>query len=159
MPSLSGNKSNLYRHGLSRHPLYRVWDSMIRRCSNRKHKQFKYYGKRGIRVCIEWWNPETFILWALGHGWKKGLHLDRIDNSGNYEPDNCRFVAPKTNLRNRRNTVFLTAFGETKATGDWLEDNRCQVGEQTLYWRVTQGWDHSLAITSPPHHGFRKSLR
>ena len=54
-------------------------------------------------MCVSWYfNPETFIGWAIKNGWKKGLTIDRIDNDGNYEPDNCRFVDRNTSTKNTR---------------------------------------------------------
>ena len=63
----------------------------------------------------------AFIKWAVEHGYKKGLQLDRIDVNGNYEPNNCQWTTPKINSRNRRNTVFLTIKGETRSIAEHCE--------------------------------------
>lgn len=95
-------------HGLSNHPLYRIIKSAEARCRYPATKDFKWYGGRGITVCQEWaLHPERFIEWALTHGWKRGLELDRIDNDGNYTPENCRFITHRVNSQNRR-TVVVT---------------------------------------------------
>lgn len=65
--------------------LYWVWDSMLNRTSNPKHKYYADYGGRGITVCKEWKESfENFYKWAINNGYKEGLTLDRTNNNGNY---------------------------------------------------------------------------
>lgn len=85
--------------------LYQVWSGMKDRCNNTNNPSYKWYGNRGISVCNEWLNNfEVFKQWALSNGYMPGqkLQIDRIDNNGNYEPNNCRFVDCRTNIRNSR---------------------------------------------------------
>ena len=115
MPDLKPYQAYSHRiHGACcDHPdLYGVWCSMKSRCENPNRPKFKDYGNRGIEVCEEWQDSWNFVQWAVSHGYRKGLQLDRIDNDKGYSPDNCRFVTPKENSRNRRNTKFLTIKGE-----------------------------------------------
>lgn len=92
-------------HGLSKTPIYKVWKAMKARCYRKTDKRYSRYGLRGITVCNEWIdNPSLFIEWANKNGYKQGLTIDRMDNSGNYEPANCRFVSIATNNRNSSNT-------------------------------------------------------
>ena len=86
-------------HGQTRTRLYYVWQNMINRCENAKTRAYKNYGGRGIMVCSEWHDAATFFKWALSHGYKEGLTIDRIDNNGNYEPDNCQFITKSENSR------------------------------------------------------------
>ena len=87
----------------SKHKLYPVHSMMKQRCYNKNHKQFKDWGGRGITVCDEWKNSyKIFYSWCMQNGYKNGLQIDRINNDGNYEPNNCRFVSPIENMRNRR---------------------------------------------------------
>lgn len=91
------------KHGLVDHPLNSIWHGMKQRCLNHNLPRFSDYGGRGISVCDEWKNEfRPFYNWAMSNGWKPGLQLDRINNDGNYEPGNCRFVTPKANSLNRR---------------------------------------------------------
>lgn len=93
------------KHGGSRTKLYRSWSDMKQRCYNPKAEKFPIYGGRGIKVCDEWENSFTkYQEWALSNGYREdeGLSIDRIDNDGNYEPSNCRWVDMLTQATNRR---------------------------------------------------------
>ena len=93
------------KHGLHKHPLYGLLCCMKYRCNNIKSKDYAVYGKRGIRVCKEWSdNPTAFIEWGINNGYKKELQIDRIENDGNYEPSNCRFVTSQINNQNQSTT-------------------------------------------------------
>ena len=98
-----GKNSYLYKHGLSKDPLYSRWKTMKQRCYNPKCKSYKNYGGRGIQVCQEWKNDFlAFYNWAINNGYQKELEIDRKDNDGNYTPENCRFVTRSKNNKNRR---------------------------------------------------------
>lgn len=93
------------RRRIYKHPVIQIWWSMKKRVYSTWHKRYKDYGGRGITICDEWKNSyENFYRWALANGWQKGLQIDRIDNDGNYEPSNCRWVTNKENCQNRRTT-------------------------------------------------------
>ena len=92
-------------HGGRNERLYLVWMDMRRRCRDENDKNYCNYGGRGIEVCEEWQDYETFREWAVTHGYdrdaKRGeCTLDRIDVNGNYEPRNCRWVDLKTQANN-----------------------------------------------------------
>lgn len=92
-----------YKHGMTGTKLYNVFKDMKKRCYNNNNKDFKNYGLRGITICPEWLNNSSaFLKWALANGYTEGLQIDRIDNDGNYTPDNCRFVTPQINNCNQR---------------------------------------------------------
>ena len=87
--------------------LFEVLHSMKSRCYNPKNNSFFRYGGRGISVCAEWLkNEESFYNWAMNHGYKPGLQIDRINNNLGYSPENCRFVTPAQNQHNKRNNRF-----------------------------------------------------
>ena len=91
------------KHGLTKHPLSSTWDTMIQRCTNPNRNRYKDYGGRGITVCEQWRNNfKAFYDFCMKNGWKQGLEIDRINNDGNYSPENCRFVTPRQNSINRR---------------------------------------------------------
>lgn len=106
------------KHGFHEHPVYGVWCNMLARCARINHPLFYQYGGRGIRVCSEWKNPETFIRWALENGWAPGLQIDREDNNKGYSPDNCRFVTSKVNNNNTRMLISTNKSGYRGASFD-----------------------------------------
>lgn len=138
--------------GRRRAKLKRIWILMLQRCEDSNDIGWKDYGGRGISVCEEWHVFENFYSWAVEQGYAmlSGLQIDRIETNGNYEPDNCRWVDKYTNARNKRNTRYITAFGETKSLPDWLEDERCSnVSYSALWSRINKGWNAEFAISKP----------
>lgn len=82
-----------YKHGYTKTRLFKTWQGMKNRCCNRSTPVYKYYGAKGIEVCLEW--EKEFIKfkdWALQNGYRDNLVIDRISHKGNYEPNNCRWV-------------------------------------------------------------------
>lgn len=114
-------RNHANQHGLSKHPLNKIWRSMRRRCNNQSSSSYQRYGGRGISVCDEWNNFETFYRWAISNGWADGLSIDRIDNDRGYSPDNCRFASRKEQSRNRSTNVPITVNGITKLQIEWAE--------------------------------------
>ena len=140
--ALKTKRQGNYRHsGNPKHGLYaenpnlfNTWQTMKSRCENPNRDKYKDYGGRGIRLCEEWHKAENFVRWALANGYEPGLQIDRIDNDGDYCPENCRFVTPKQNSRNRRNTKILTVNGETKCVAEWSEV--VGVSQYTIHWWI-----------------------
>lgn len=90
------------KHGLSHSRINQIWRDMKQRCNNPKCCNYKHYGGRGISYCEEWEQFETFYEWAIANNYDDSLTLDRIDNNGNYEPNNCRFVTKRIQNINKR---------------------------------------------------------
>lgn len=97
-PSFSKYERN---HGQSETPEYRVWGCMKTRCYNKKTRSYKHYGGRGITVCKRWLHSFKAFYQDMGPKPFKKAQIDRINNDGNYEPSNCRWVTITENRRNR----------------------------------------------------------
>lgn len=137
-----------------RRRLYAIWYAIKDRCTNIEHGSYYRYGGRGISICQEWYNIDTFHNWAIHNGYMQNLSLDRINNDGNYEPSNCQWVDMKTQANNRWNnrldTVTITAFNETKSLRNWMDDDRCKVkASSTVGYRIGSGWTSEDALSKP----------
>ena len=131
---------------------------MNARCFDSNNMSYHNYGGRGIEVCHVWKNDyAAFELWALNHGYKSELTLDRIDNDGNYEPQNCRWITRKLNARNKRNNKIISAFNEEKCLAEWAEDDRCRVCYSTLKYRLLHNWLPEEAITFLPNKRYKRN--
>lgn len=140
--------AELFRRGTVEEKLYHVWYNLIDRCTSHAHPAYSRYGKRGIKVCDEWKSFKVFLEWAR-KDYKNDLWLDRKDNNGNYEPDNCRWVTAAESRNNVQGTKWLTAFGETKTISEWIKDPRCKVRHDTLAARIKYGYEPEESITTP----------
>lgn len=111
---------NHVTHGMSRTRLYRCYRDMLSRCKGTAKCSKANYRDRGIIVCEEWRNSfEAFRDWALSHGYRDDLTIDRIDNDGNYEPSNCRWITKADQNLNTRQNHFITYRGETHTVKEW----------------------------------------
>ena len=100
-------------HGLSHTRLYEIRTKMIARCYNPKTTYYYNYGGRGITVCDEWLESfENFKAWADKSGYADNLTIERIDNDGNYCPENCTWITQVEQNRNRRTSHFVTYKGQ-----------------------------------------------
>jgi hypothetical protein len=120
-PNVSGVDHPNYSHGMARTRPYKTWVSMLNRCRNPNSEHYHNYGGRGISVCDRWQSFENFYadMWPTRFA---GGSLERIDNDGNYEPDNCRWATASEQGRNRRTNVFYSLDGKTKCLKDWATD-------------------------------------
>ena len=132
-------KTNFTKHGLEHTRLYGIWSDMRLRCYDEKNIAYHRYGGRGITICDEWKNDvKAFYDWAMANGYKDSLTIDRIDNDGNYCPENCRWVTRKEQNNNRRDNHKLTFNGKTQSIPEWAEELGLTYGG--LYDRLYRGW-------------------
>lgn len=123
---------------------YNSWSGMKSRCSNPNLPLYKYYGGRGIKVCDKWCSFKGF--WEdMGPTYKAGLSIDRIDNNGDYEPDNCRWATHKEQCNNRRSNTIIEIDGVTKTLAQWCDLSGLK--RTTIIQRhFGLGWDFKRAL-------------
>jgi len=138
-------------HGMSSHPAFAVWRSMLDRCRLPSHQAWNNYGGRGISVCEQWQTFENF--WSdMGPAYIRGLDLDRIDNDGPYSPENCRWTDRRTNAMNKRSTIREVDIPKlSEETG---------IARSTIYYRLKHGWgvDQLRRTPSPSNRSTTSSM-
>lgn len=141
------------KHGGRKTKLYGVWYTMKNRCYNKKAKSYKSYGGRGIIICDEWLDFTKFQDWAFKNGYEenKGLSIDRIDNNGNYEPSNCRWVDNFIQANNKRNNHKV----ETEKGQFSLNQLEHLTGmdHRLIGERLKRGWDINEILSTQPIKG------
>lgn len=126
-------------HGMSKTKLYKKWKDMRRRCNNPNRKCYKNYGGRGIKVCKEWEEDfMNFYNWAMENGYDEDLTIDRVDNDGNYEPNNCRWITRKEQNNNKQQSRYVTINGIAKTLKDWSIESGLPY--DALRRRLDRGW-------------------
>lgn len=138
-------------HGGKGTKLYQVWCAMKQRCENPNSKQYKWYGAKGVSVCAEWEHDyAAFRDWAYSNGYKEGLTIDRVDTSGNYCPQNCRWATKKEQANNQTTTIKFEYNGVEKTLHEWAEsigvkphtvpqmDKYYVDGKKEMYWDTPQ---------------------
>ncbi len=118
--SRAGSNNANYKHGGKHTRLYSIWCGMKSRCYNKNDSHYPRWGGRGISICSEWLSDfSNFKHWAENNGYKTGLTIDRIDNNGNYCPENCRWVTVKEQNNNQRTNRLITYNGKTQNLKQW----------------------------------------
>lgn len=121
---------------------------MRQRCNNPKNRDYKYYGGRGITICSDWDSYIDFKDWALSHGYSVKLTIDRIDENGNYNPDNCRWATREEQNRNKRSVVKLSYNGEILTIQEWAL--KTGIPAKTIYNRIHKAnWSVEESLTTP----------
>lgn len=129
-----------YKHGKTNTRLYRIWAGMKARCLNLNNPAYERYGGRGIEISHEWINSfKEFEEWALRNGYTENLTIDRIDNDGNYEPSNCRWVDGYVQGRNKRNNARSLYKGKMRSRSEISEMTGLSYG--TIRRREESGID------------------
>lgn len=126
-----------YRHGLTNHPDYGLWHGILQRCNNPHDKTFYKYGARGISVCERWSRFDCFLA-DMGPR-PSGQHsIDRIDNDGDYKPENCRWATAIEQANNRRTNRLLTYKGKTLTLIEWVRN--LGLNEERTRSRAKRHW-------------------
>jgi hypothetical protein len=140
-------RSTKHGHALRGHRsrTYKVWRSMIDRCTLPSCKDYRNWGGRGIAVCDFWRVFDNFLA-DMGEA-PVGMTLDRRDNERGYSKKNCRWATSKEQGNNRRSNHRLTYGGETMTLTEWAE--RTGLGKAALRYRVASGWSIKDALSKP----------
>lgn len=142
-------------HGLTKHPLFRIWSDIKTRCYNKKSWAYPYYGGKGVAMCEEWLhNPKVFIEWAIDNGWGKGMSIDKdkIPQSLGiegliYSPKMCCFLTHKENCNHRKSNHPITLKGVTKNMTTW--EKQLGFPKDLIYTRLKNKWSIERALTTP----------
>lgn len=136
-----------FKHGKRHTRLYTIYANIKTRCYNKKNIRYKLYGARGITMCEEWKNDfQSFYDWSMANGYREDLTIDRIDNNGNYEPSNCRWVTWRGQQNNRRNNHLIEFNGHAHTMAEW--SRLIGIPYQTLVRRINvYGWSVERALT------------
>ena len=138
------------KHGMSRTKVYAIWEGMKARCLNPSSSYWHRYGGRGIKVCDRWMSFENFFA-DMGNPPTNEHSLGRIDNDGNYEPDNVRWETLEQQNNNKVLSHKVTIDGVTKTLTQWAQENGLK--PSTVMSRVSYGWDDIDAVTVPSKRG------
>lgn len=135
-------------------PLYKVWQSMRRRCLSKYSKAWPDYGGRGITICPEWDDYKTFERDMSPR--PAGTSIERIDNDGNYEPGNCRWATRVEQQRNHRRTRYVKIQGRTYKAVELAEVSGLKT--DTIVDRAARGFTYAQVI-APPHSTISEAWR
>jgi hypothetical protein len=125
--------------------LREIWRSMRKRTMNKACKDYAHYGGRGIRVCPQWADDfEAFYQWAMAHGYRNDLTLDRVCNYRGYGPGNCRWVSRKHQALNRSTNTRLDIDGKIRTISQWAELSG--TADYTICRRLERGWTEKEAV-------------
>lgn len=130
---------------------YQSWLNMKRRCFDTTNKRFDRYGGRGITVCDRWLDSFENFLADMGEP-LPGFLIERIDNNGNYSPDNCKWASRSEQMKNRKNSVLIFYKGKTQNLCDWAKETG--IKEETIAARLNlYNWPVSDALEIAPRQG------
>ena len=136
-------------HGKTKTSEYVAWKGLIRRCTKPKNTHYSEYGGRGIKVCDRWLKSFENFLEDMKEKPSSFHSIDRIDNNGNYEPDNCRWATIKEQANNRQNSRYYNYDGEPQTLRQLFNKYSPPLSYRTFRARVENGWPMFQALTTP----------
>ena len=134
-------------HGMRHTPEYNTHQLMKRRCYEKTNEHYKYYGSRGIKVCDRWLESFENFYEDMGPKPSKKHSLDRIDNDGDYCPENCKWSTHTQQTNNTRKNVFVEIDGIQKTLVQWSDFFKIDYG--VVRMRIHRGWSVHKALTTP----------
>jgi len=158
---LDRNKK-MQKHNMTGERIYRIYDNMKRRCRDKNNKSFKDYGGRGITVCDYWLDREkgfiNFYNWSMENGYNDSLTIDRVDNDGNYEPNNCKWTTIKEQARNKRSNSRATVNGKYYNTLIELSEDYPKIGYKNICNRYFHGDRDDRLIRAVANNGEKNKV-
>ena len=139
-----------HKHNMTESPEYIAWEHIKTRCYNKNVKDYKNYGDRGITVCERWLNSFPNFLEDMGLRPSDKHSIDRIDNNGNYTPENCKWSTKKEQCNNKRNNHILEFAGEKLNITQWSE--KTGLSKSVIQNRIKLGWEVEKILTTPVLH-------
>lgn len=142
-------------HGLSKHPLYGIYNDILRRCYNKNCFAYQWYGGRGAVMCDEWKNDfRVFYDWCLANGWAAGMEIDKDKipialgiPALEYSPTMCSILTMKDNMNATGTNVYVEYLGKTQTLTQWAEEYGINY---KMFWsRLKLGFDFGVALTRP----------
>jgi hypothetical protein len=124
-------------HGQSESTEFKIWTSMLTRCENPNASRYMKYGGRGISICERWHKFENFLA-DMGPRPSMNHSIDRINNDGNYEPENCRWATRAEQVANRSVAIHIAHKGRTQTLKQWADELSMEY--KTLWRRIKRGW-------------------
>lgn len=142
-------KERIKKHGMVGTPEYRTWHSMIQRCTNPKAASYRRYGQRGIAVCKEWFNFETFFS-DMGPRPSLKHSIERRDNSKGYESSNCYWATAGEQANNTSQNRKVTYRGKEMNLVQAIRAGGNVISYGGARWRLDAGWSVEETVETPP---------
>ena len=151
----NGSLNPNYKHRLKNTRLFSIWSNIKSRCLNKNSTNYHRYGGRSIKICNEWIHDfKSFYEWSINHGYSDNLTIDRIDNNGNYTPDNCRWVDSKVQSTNKSNNHYVIINGIKKTLSEWCILKN--INYRTVQDRLKRKWSIERALSEKVQTKFRR---
>lgn len=144
--AIEGRREKATTHGMSKTPEFKAWLHIKERCYGNS-KDAVNYKERGIKVCQRWLDSFENFYADMGDRPSSNHSIDRINNDGNYCPENCRWATKEQQMLNQRRTLRATHQGETKTLKEWADI--VGIHYNCLRARKLKGWTDEKILTTP----------
>lgn len=141
--------ASIYRktHGKRNTTEFNIWIGIKQRCTNSNNRMYPRYGGRGIKICDRWVNSFEDFLKDMGCRPSLSHSIDRIDNDGDYSPENCRWAIHVTQANNTSTNHMIEHNGETKSIADWARETG--IPANRIQSRISRGWNFLDILNEP----------
>jgi len=148
-------RKKMTRHGLTKHPLFRLFSYMKTRCYNKKSWAYPYYGGIGVKICDTWLRDfKAFYDWAISNGWKKGMSVDKDKIPKElgipallYSPEMCSILTHEENCNYKKSNHPVTLNGVTQNMAQW--GRVLSISQDAIYSRLKAGWSEEKTLLMP----------